>query len=269
MAIDISNRPPGGMRKVTLKGGQNHGQKGLSYKALFAVALGAALLNAAAMALSAVSFLPLLVSRSIGKAEVFIICFLTAKLYKYSENRRLSGLVLAIGAVVSHFPCYLYLSAFGLNRGSFFSTTSLMFPLLMGYSALCICDMKSLDCNVKNVVIFLTCIAAVWGDGGSLAAVWVFIFGSEYSDRAKINYACIAGLVMFVIELILGFTSGGWLTSFGSLGFLLAVPIVSRYRATDRRAGKKVFLYALCPVIYLLYYAVYSVLLHTLWAAMN
>lgn len=246
MAIDISNRPDKNIRKVTIP---KKNQKGISLTMLIIVALGLILVDCSAYVNNITNILFVLL-KFIGQAAIPIMCFITAQIYMHTNNVRNFAIILGILTVVSHIPYII------LNTGEFgiLSKTSLMFPMFLGYSALMIRDMPGVDRNVKSAVILLACLISMAGQGGGIAVVWIYIFGSNYSKDKQMKYFAIAGIVMIILNLILNLSSVFWWIMIYQLGFFLAVPFIMKYNSAKSKTDDKDFyIIAFYPVIILLF----------------
>ena len=225
MAIDISHRREGGIRRVTIKGDAK--KSGIGFSALLLAAVIALAIELSSDILSLFSVFWAQVTSVIGEAYIPILCFLTARAYICSgSRRRMFGLLLGAAVIAAHIP-YIYF--FGHMQISIFSRTSALFPMLMGYAALCVRDMNSIEPNIKNAVILLICLAASAGEGGGLAAVGVYIFGLEYDRRTQIKFFCFAAAVSAVISLILGIFNWQFFNWIYIIGMFIPLPLIKRY----------------------------------------
>lgn len=171
----------------------------------------------------------------IGQIAVPIACFLAAKLYNSAKKIKplfIMGIVLL---VVSHIA-FMY---FNYGKFTFLQGTSFALPVFLGCAAIFVRYLTSLEDNMKTVVIFLLCMLAWFGDGGSVCAVWVFIFGCGIDKRMQVKFFLISWAIVFVISIIsltffAGFVNGAadsvWYSELYRVGALLALPLIMRFK---------------------------------------
>ena len=196
MAIDISNRPDKNIRQYTIT---QKGQQGYSITLLVVITLMSVAVDCIGIAFStSLNIIFYEILRFFGQLSIPLACYLTALEYRHTKDVRKSALILGVLTVFSHIP-YVF-----INTGSFeiLSRTSLMFPLFMCYLALMVRDMAGIDTNVKSAVMLLVCFISAVGHGGCASAVWIYIFGSDFSKNTQIKYFSIAGAVMLILNLI-------------------------------------------------------------------
>ena len=163
----------------------------------------------------------------IGQIAVPIACFLAAKLYGSAKNITslfIMGLVLL---AVSHIS-YVY-----FNHGEFtiLQGTSFALPVFLGCAAIFVRYLASLDENMKTIVIFLLCLLAWFGSGGSVCAVWVFIFGCGIDKQMQVKFFLLSWTVMFILGIIThAIMNGMWYSELYRIGSLAAVPFIMRFK---------------------------------------
>ncbi|MGN0614268.1 MAG: hypothetical protein ACI4JB_10280 [Porcipelethomonas sp.] len=255
MAIDISNRSGNHVRKAVIP--QKH-QGGISYERLAVAALAFAAVGFAGITFSESlnSVLSVLI-KIVSQAAVPLACFLAARRYYTTKNVKRTAAILGILAVLSHIP-YVWLVT---GKFGFFSGTGLMFPLFMGFAALIVRDIPGIDINVKNIVVILACVAAVIGEGGCAAAVWMLIFGGNYDKRIQIRYFSITAIAVLVVHIIVGAVNGCWYEGLYHIGYFIAVPFISRY---NPRAGRSSGngLYGVLYIVWLLAFAIIKAVIY-------
>lgn len=250
MAIDISNRPNKNIRRINIPSKQKND---ISFTMLIVIALSLisvdCLTNIFVNHINTVLYILL---KFIGQAAIPLMCFITAQSYMHTNNSRSIAITLGILTVVSHIPYVL------LNTGEFIilTKTSLMLPMFLGYSSLMIRDMLGIDRNVKSAVILLVCLVSMAGQGGCIAVVWIYIFGSNFSKDKEIKYLAVTGTVMVIINFILNLSSNFWWIVVYQFGFSLAIPFIMRHNSAKSKAVKKDFYKITCYPIVIFLFAV-------------
>lgn len=248
MAIDISSRPNKNIRRVTIPSKK---QNGISFLILIIIALCTVVFDCLAnVFINNINEVLYILLKLIGQASVPLMCFITAQVYMYTQKVKNLAIILGILAIISHIPYVL------LSTGKFdiISKTSLMLPLFLGYSALMIRDMPTVDRNVKNAVILLACLISIAGQGGGIAVIWTYIFGSGISKNKQLKYFSIAGVVMVILNFIVNLGLEFWFIALYQLGFFLAVPFIMKYNSNKSRNMEKDFYkIAVYPIIILIF----------------
>lgn len=247
MAIDISNRRDGPIRRVTIA---SQRKKGLSSDALKLIAVIAMVIDHIAWLFIPFGSIAGQIMHVIGRLTAPIMCFMIAEGYYKTSNVKKYAQRLGIFALLSHIP-YTY---FHTGRFEIISTTSVIFTLFMGLIALIIRDSTKYETSVKNIIILLICLVSMIGDWGGIAVVWIIIFGSRhYSVKTQMQYFCISTAVMIVLNIIFNAVNGCWYNNLFQLGIFLAVPLLMHYNEI-RRSGKsyKWFFYIFYPAHLLL-----------------
>jgi hypothetical protein len=227
MNIDISkrdNKPMG--RKVTLPSKKSK-QIGISFTVLAAVAVIAFAVSCFGQIFIKVTDIWLYeLVNGIGQISVPIACFLAAKLYNSAKQIKplfIMGIALI---VVSHFAfVYFYHGRFTILNG-----TSFALPVFLGCAAIFVRYLTSLEDSMKSIVIFLLCLLAWFGSGGSVCAVWVFIFGCGIDKQMQVKFFLLSWAVMFILGMIYAITQGYWYIELYRIGALLAVPLIMRFK---------------------------------------
>ncbi len=248
MAIDISNRKNNHINKITIS---NKPQKGMSFLMLSAVALFMSAVGFTTYIVNANTIINMLLS-AVGFGAVPIISFLTAEVYNTSQFPRKAVPFLALTAIISHVT-YILLDTGGFD---FFSRTSIVFAMLMGYMGLVLQNMQGIDNNVKTVVILLICIACMISDGGSITAVWIIIFAGRYDNSTKMKLFYTAGIILIVINLIYGIIGNCWYGGIYQLGFLLSVPLIKKYNVRKSNPSKDGGIIILYPMLILTFWLI-------------
>ena len=103
------------------------------------------------------------------------------------------------------------------------------------------------------MIILLICLAAMLGDWGSLAVIWIMIFAERQSRTEQIKHFCIASIIYIILDILLSSVSGQWYHDLFQLGLFLAVPLLLKYNGV-RKGGKayKWFFYVFYPAHLLL-----------------
>lgn len=246
MAIDISHRQRNQSRRtVTIKNTKKQ-KNGLTFSIISIAAVASAAVGLAASAFSVnLTAVPYMILSFIGQAAVPLSAFLTAQVYNHARNPRKTILALAIMMLVTHIP-YVLLST---GKLEIISETSLIFPLLMGTVGLMVSDMPAVDRNVKTILMLLICFTASIGYGGSVAAVWLIIFGSHYDRQAQTKLFYAVGLISAAIDFIYGIMNGHWYNFIPSLGFLIAAPLINNFNPFRTEVSK--------GLIYVIFYPVF------------
>ena len=226
MSIDISNRSRPQGRKVILPSNKKK-TGGISFMMLVIIAAAAFGIRCFGQTFSNVTNIWIYeLVNFIGQIAVPIACFLAAKLYNSAKQIKplfIMGIALI---VVSHVAfVFFYHGKFTLLQG-----TSFALPVFLGCAAVFVRYLTSLDETIKTVMIFLLCLLAWFGSGGSVCAVWVFIFGCGIDKRMQMKFFLISWAVMFVIGIIYGIIEGAWYSELYRIGALLAVPLIMRFK---------------------------------------
>lgn len=256
MAIDISNRPNKNIRKVTIPAKRKNM---LSFIAIITVAFISIFFDCLADLLLSVNVSKVLyvLLKLIGQVSIPLICFITSECYMRTKKVKNLAITLGIAAIISHIPYVI----FSTGKFDLLSRTSLMFPVLLGYSALLIRDMPAVDRNVKSAIILLSCLIAMAGEGGSIVVVWIYIFGSGFSMNKKIKYFSIAGIVMVILNLIVSISSEAWYIFIYQLGIFLALPFIVNTNPAKSKSIENDF-YTICfyPVIIIIFAVIKCIL---------
>ena len=225
MQIDISKKRPVG-RRVTIPGNRKK-QTGISFTALVIIAAAAFFIDCFGQAVLGIGNIWVYqLLRFIGQIAAPIACFLAAKLFCGTRNIKNLFILGVILLAVSHVAfVYFNHEEFTLLRG-----TSFMLPVFLGCAALFVKDMTTIDSNMRTVMIFLLCLLAWFGSGGSVCAVWVFLLGSDLERSLKTKIFLFSWVLIFVIGLIYSVIEGRWYMELYRLGNLAALPLIMRYK---------------------------------------
>ena len=246
MAIDISNRPDRPVRKVIISGRRRHG---ITSDLLKLIAVIAMVIDHIAWAFVPFGSPAGQAMHIIGRLTAPIMCFMVAQGYYKTRNVKKYAQRLGIFALISHFP-YVF---FESGEFQIIHQTSVMYPLFLGVVALIIRDSPKYKTAVKNMIILLICLAAMLGDWGSLAVIWIMIFAEKQSRTEQIKHFCIANIIYIILDILLSSVSGQWYHDLFQLGVFLAVPLLFKYNGV-RKGGKayKWFFYVFYPAHLLL-----------------
>lgn len=257
MAIDISNRPDRPFRKITVS---QKRKKGITSDLLKLIAVIAMITDHIAWAFVPFGSIAGQVMHVIGRITAPVMCFMAAEGYYKTRNVKKYAQRLGIFALISHLP-YTF---FQTGKLEIIYQTSIMFPLFLGVIALIIRDSPKYETAVKNMIILLICLFSMAGDWGCMAVIWILIFaGRQYSRKVQLQYFCISGAVMIVMNIIFNALNGCWYNNLFQLGIYLAVPLMLNYNGV-RRGGKayKWFFYIFYPahllVLAILKYVVFK-----------
>lgn len=242
MAIDISNRRDGPIRRIAIP---SQRKKGLTSDALKLIAVIAMVIDHIAWAFIPFNSIAGQIMHVIGRLTAPIMCFMIAEGYYKTHNVKKYAQRLGLFTLISHIP-YTY---FHTGKFEIISTTSVIFPLFMGLIALIVRDNPKYETSVKNMIILLICLVSMFGDWGGIAVVWILIFGSRhYSRKTQMQYFCVSTAIMIVLNIIFNAVYGCWYNNLFQLGIFLAVPLLINYNGI-RRSGKsyKWFFYIFYP----------------------
>lgn len=242
MAIDISNRPGGPMRKVELP---HKRSSGLSADVLKLIAVAAMLIDHIAWAFVPFNSFAGQAMHIIGRITAPIMCFMLAEGYHKTRNVKKYAARLGAFAVISHFA-YVY-----FETGSFdlIHSTSVIFTLFLGLMALIVRDAPKLSSNAKNGIILVICVISMVGDWMAIAVGWILIFSAyRYDRRLQIKYFCIFSLIVFFADIVFCAMKGVWYNDLMQFGVFLFVPLIMKYNGL-RRSGNvgKWFFYIFYP----------------------
>lgn len=242
MAIDISNRRDGHIRRVAIP---QKRKSGLTSDLLKLIAVIAMVIDHIAWAFIPFGSIAGQIMHVIGRITAPIMCFMIAEGYYKTSNVKKYAQRLGLLALISHIP-YTY---FHTGKFEIISPTSVIFPLFMGLIALIVRDSTKYETAVKNMIILLICLASMIGDWGCMAVVWIIIFGSRnFSRKTQMQYFCVSCAVMIVLNIIFNAVNGCWYNNLFQLGIFLAVPFLMHYNGI-RKSGKsyKWFFYIFYP----------------------
>ena len=133
MAIDISNRRDGPIRRIAIP---SQRKKGLTSDILKLIAVIAMVIDHIAWAFIPFNSIAGQIMHVIGRLTAPIMCFMIAEGYYKTNNVKKYAQRLGIFALISHIP-YTY---FHTGKFEIISTTSVIFPLFMGLIALIVRD---------------------------------------------------------------------------------------------------------------------------------
>ena len=133
MAIDISNRRNGPIRRIAIP---SQRKKGLTSDILKLIAVIAMVIDHIAWAFIPFNSIAGQIMHVIGRLTAPIMCFMIAEGYYKTHNVKKYAQRLGIFALISHIP-YTY---FHTGKFEIISTTSVIFPLFMGLIALIVRD---------------------------------------------------------------------------------------------------------------------------------
>lgn len=242
MAIDISNRREGSVRRITIT---QKRKKGLTSDLLKLIAVIAMVIDHIAWSFIPFGSIAGQIMHVIGRLTAPIMCFMVAEGYYKTRNVKKYAQRLGIFALISHFP-YTF---FETGKFEIIHQTSIMFPLFLGVVALIVRDSPKYETAVKNMIILLICLVSMIGNWGCIAVMWIVIFaGRNYSRKTQMQYFCVLTAVMIVLNIILNAVNGCWYNNLFELGAFLAVPLLMKYNGI-RRGGKayKWFFYIFYP----------------------
>ena len=246
MSIDISNRSRPQGRKVILPSNKKK-TGGISFMMLVIIAAAAFGIRCFGQTFSNVTNIWIYeLVNFIGQIAVPIACFLAAELFNNAKSIKhvfIMGIALL---AVSHIA-FVY-----FNHGEFtlLHGTSFMLPVFLGCAAIFVKDTATLDDNMKSVMIFLLCLLAWFGSGGSVCAVWIFIFGCGMEKSMQTKIFLISWALMFVIGSVYSVIQGAWYMEIYRFGALLALPLIMRYKNDGRTySNARYACAALYPVI--------------------
>lgn len=248
MAIDISNRRDGSIRRVTIASKR---KKGLTSDTLKLIAVIAMVIDHIAWTFIPFGSIAGQIMHIIGRLTAPIMCFMIAEGYYKTHNVKKYAQRLGIFALISHIP-YTYLHT---GKLEIISSTSMIFTLFMGLLALIVRDSTKYETSIKNIIILLICLVSMIGDWGGIAVVWIVIFGSRnYSGKTQMQYFCVSTAVMIILSTIFSAVNGCWYHSLFQLGIFLTVPLLMKYNGV-RKSGKsyKWFFYIFYPAHLLLF----------------
>ncbi|MCR5273567.1 MAG: diguanylate cyclase [Lachnospiraceae bacterium] len=193
----------------------------------------------------------------IGRLTIPIMCFFIAEGFKKTHSIRKYIGRLAVFAIVSIVPFYLFFN----NEYEY--RQNIIFDYLLSILILTVLEHKMMKKWMKVVlVVFLFAVSAILG-GWPLAPecfTLAFYYGKTFKEKAK-RFAFLAVLTFLVaailaeLNLVFGLTEYDWTWYDRAylLGFVLAIPLLSRYNGEK---GKpllgKYFFYFFYPVHLLL-----------------
>ena len=166
MAIDISNRRSGHIRRIAIP---KKRKKGLTSDLLKLIAVIAMVIDHIAWSFVPFGSIAGQVMHVIGRITAPIMCFMAAEGYYKTRNVKKYAQRLGIFALIAHFP-YTF---FQTGKFEIIYQTSIMFPLFLGIVALVIRDSPKYETAVKNMIILLICLASMIGDWGCMAVIWI------------------------------------------------------------------------------------------------
>lgn len=243
MAIDISNRRSGPIRKIYIP---KKRKSGLSADILKIIAMITMVIDHIAWAFIPFDSIAGQAMHIIGRITAPIICFMIAEGYNSTHDVISYARRLGIFAVISHIP-YVYFETGSFNP---LHTTSIMLPLFLGVVALIIQDSPKYDAGIKSIVFLVLCIISCLGDWNVTAMLWIYYFSVyRYDRKRQIKYFCIISIIMTALNMIQYVITGSWYLGFFQLGVFLAVPFLMNYSG-ERKIGKagKWFFYIFYPL---------------------
>lgn len=248
MAIDISNRRNGPVRRISIS---SQRKKGLTSDLLKLIAVIAMVIDHAAWAFVPYGSIAGQAMHVIGRLTAPIMCFMITEGYYKTHDVKKYAQRLGLFAVISHIP-YTY---FHTGKLEIISSTSAVFPLFMGLLALIIRDSPKYETSVKNMIILLICLVSMIGDWGCMAVIWIIIFGSRnFSRKTQIQYFCVSAALMIALDIIYNAVNGCWYYNLFQLGIFLAVPLLMKYNGIRKGgSGYKWFFYIFYPTHLLLF----------------
>lgn len=162
-----------------------------------------------------------------GRLTMPIMCFFVAEGFRYTKSIQKYAFRLALFAALSHFP---YVFFFGHK---WYSTTSVMFTLLLGLLAVTLCDKFKDKQMYALIAVVLCCILSYRSDWSYTAILWtVAAYMYRYNKNYQLASFAVIGLVAYALPQFL--TSGH--TMLYPFGFLLAIPVLLLYKG---ERGKK------------------------------
>lgn len=247
MAIDISNRPDRGIRKVTLP---TKRKSGMTSDLIKAIAVIAMIIDHLAWAFVPFGSVFGQVMHIIGRITAPIMCFFVAEGYHKTGNVKKYLQRIGLFAIISHLPYTFFES----GKISLIHQTSVMFPLFMGLLALVIRDNPNIEIAVKNMITLLICLVSMIGDWGGMAVVWILIFSDYRNNKNNLIKAFVFSVAVYVLLCIISDAiMGMWYNDLFQLGTLLAIPFIAKYNGVRKgRKGYKWFFYIFYPAHLLL-----------------
>lgn len=231
MAIDISKRPDGPIRKFTIP--QKH-KSGITSDLLKFIAIIAMTVDHIAWLFVETSGIAGQAMHFIGRLTAPIMCFMIAEGYHKTHNVKKYALRLGIFALISHLP-YVFFSS---GRLYLIHQTSVMFTLFLGLVALIVRDSPKYEPAVKNMIILVICLISMVGDWGAIAVIWILIFSACRFDRKmQMKYFCAVSALYILLDFIYCATMGQWYHDLFQLGVFLAIPLLINYNGV-RKVGK-------------------------------
>lgn len=162
-----------------------------------------------------------------GRLAMPLICYLIAEGHHYTSDKKTYIWRMFLFALISHLPYVWY---FNLSP---YTSTSVMWTLMLGLIALSAATSARLTDHGKIVSVAACCVAAIPANWNYIGVLWIVAFGVFREDFKKKTLA-------FVIIGLLFYAWPG-LQEFGSIvtyrfGFLLVIPFLYLY---NRQPGKR------------------------------
>lgn len=162
-----------------------------------------------------------------GRLAMPLICFLIAEGHHYTSNKKTYVWRMFLFALVSHFPYVWY---FNLSP---FTSTSVMWTLMLGLIALTAAKNERLTDHGKIIAVAICCIAAIPANWNYVGVLWIVAFGVFREDFKKKTVAfLVIGLLFYIWP---GLQDFGVFVTY-RFGIFLAVPFFYFY---NRQPGKK------------------------------
>lgn len=244
MAIDISHRRQGPIRKIQISQGKKE-KPGMSADMLKLIAIIAMVIDHIAWAFVSFGSIAGQVMHIVGRITAPIMCFMVAEGYSKTHDPKKYALRLGIFAVISHIPFVF----FETNSFNPLSNTSVIFTLFLGLIALMIHDSLKLEQWAKTGIIFGICLISMIGDWNAFAVIYIYYFYVfRYDRKAQIKCFCVINAVLLIIVNTIDALNGIWFNDMFQAGVFLAVPLLMLYNG-KRNKGKasKWFFYIFYP----------------------
>lgn len=177
------------------------------------------------------------VMQIIGKTMIPIICFLCVENYQKTTNLSRYMLSLLLLWALSIYPFHVLFKDVVMNKQNF------IFDLIIGMTALVICDSKKVKGIWKPLLLSIILFASIHFSNSPLVSIWLmtsFHHKKSYKNIRKsiITISVTSVLFMLVFQDILLCAGAyiperAWLEPFTYLGLILAIPFLKRYKREE------------------------------------